>query len=100
MTAAAPISLAEASSRGGFARRLVLRELRRMRRSQLRLTLPTGETLLLGDPDFAGRAAEIHLSDENFFRRIVLAADIGLTESYMDGEWDSPDLRAVIGFFI
>jgi hypothetical protein len=71
-----------------------------MRHSQLRLTLPTGETLVLGNQAFTGKPAEIHLSDENFFRRIVLASDIGLTESYMDGEWDSPDLRAVIGFFI
>ena len=100
MTSVATLSLDEASSRGGFARRLVLRELRRMRHSQLRLTLPTGETLVLGNPAFTGKPAEIHLSDENFFRRIVLASDIGLTESYMDGEWDSPDLRAVIGFFI
>jgi cyclopropane-fatty-acyl-phospholipid synthase len=29
-----------------------------------------------------------------------LSADIGLTESYMEGEWDSPNLTAVIGFFI
>ena len=100
MTSVATLSLDEASSRGGFARRLVLRELRRMRHSQLRLTLPTGETLVLGNQAFTGQPAEIHLSDENFFRRIVLASDIGLTESYMDGEWDSPDLRAVIGFFI
>jgi cyclopropane-fatty-acyl-phospholipid synthase len=100
MTSVATLSLDEASSRGGFARRLVLRELRRMRHSQLRLTLPTGETLVLGNQAFTGKPAEIHLSDENFFRRIVLASDIGLTESYMDGEWDSPDLRAVIGFFI
>jgi cyclopropane-fatty-acyl-phospholipid synthase len=94
------ISLDEASARGGLPRRLVLRELRRMRHGQLRLTLPSGHTLVLGDPAAAGDPAEIRVSDENFFRRIVLAADIGLTEAYMEGEWDSPDLRAVIGFFI
>ena len=92
MTATTSLSLDEASTRGGLARRLVLRELRRMRRSQLRLTLPTGETVVVGDPAFPGRPAEIRLTDENFFRRIVLAADIGLTESYMDGEWDSPSM--------
>ena len=94
------ISLDEASARGGLPRRLVLREMRRMRHGQLRLTLPSGHTLVLGDPAAAGDPAEIRVSDENFFRRIVLAADIGLTEAYMEGEWDSPDLRAVIGFFI
>jgi cyclopropane-fatty-acyl-phospholipid synthase len=90
----------EADAQGGLPRRLVLRELRRMRQGQLRLTLPTGGTILLGDPAYAGTPAEIRVTDENFFRRIVLASDIGLTESYMEGEWDSPDLRAVIGFFI
>ena len=94
------ISLDEASARGGLPRRLVLREMRRMRHGPLRLTLPSGHTLVLGDPAAAGDPAEIRVSDENFFRRIVLAADIGLTEAYMEGEWDSPDLRAVIGFFI
>ena len=96
----APIPHEEACAQGGLPRRLVLRELRRMRQGQLRLTMPTGGAILLGDPAYAGTPAEIRVTDENFFRRIVLASDIGLTESYMEGEWDSPDLRAVIGFFI
>ena len=100
MTLPDPITLEEARARGGFARKLVLRELRRMRHGQLRLTLPDGGTLVLGDAAYAGPPAVIRVSDEDFFRRIVLAADIGLTEAYMDGAWDSPDLRAVIGFFI
>jgi cyclopropane-fatty-acyl-phospholipid synthase len=33
---------------------------------------------------------EVH--DERFFRRILLAGDVGLGESYMDGDWSSPNL--------
>lgn len=80
-------------------RRLVLAELRKLRRGRLVLRLPEGGELTLGDPAAPG-GARLEVRDENFFRRVVLAADIGLTEAYMEGEWDSPDLAAVIGFFI
>ncbi|MGA0134304.1 MAG: hypothetical protein ACO3ND_08115, partial [Opitutales bacterium] len=80
-------------------RRLVLREFARLRNGRLDLVTPEGETLRFGDPAVAS-GARLTVKDDGFFRRIVLSADIGLTESYMDGEWDSPDLAAVIAFFI
>lgn len=79
-----------------------------MPRGRLRLTLPDGETREFGDPRAAlapvapgisGHAAlQIHRLD--FFRKCVLAGDIGFADSYLDGDWDSPDLSAVIGWFI
>lgn len=45
--------------------------------------------------------AEIHLKDDNeFFRRTVAYGNIGLGEAYMDGVWDTPDIKAVITWFI
>jgi cyclopropane-fatty-acyl-phospholipid synthase len=82
-----------------LARRLVLGELAKLSKGRLSLRLPEGTELTLGDPQ-AQAGARIEISDENAFRRIMLAADIGLTEGYMEGEWDSPDLNALIGFFI
>ena len=82
-----------------LARRLVLGELAKLTKGRLSLRLPDGTELTLGDPQ-ASTSARIEISDENAFRRIMLAADIGLTEGYMEGEWDSPDLNALIGFFI
>ena len=89
MTNPAPTSL---------MRRLVLSELAKLRHGRLVLRLPEGTEIILGSAPSGGTRLEI--KDENFFRRIVLAADIGLTEGYMEGEWDSPDLNALIGFFI
>ena len=84
---------------GSLARRLVLPELAKLTKGRLVLRLPEGAELVLGDPRATG-GARIEIRDENAFRRIMLAADIGLTEGYMEGEWDSPDLNALIGFFI
>ena len=84
---------------GSLARRLVLPELAKLTKGRLVLRLPEGAELTFGDLR-AKDGARMDVSDENAFRRIMLAADIGLTEGYMEGEWDSPDLRALIGFFI
>jgi cyclopropane-fatty-acyl-phospholipid synthase len=84
---------------GSLARRLVLPELAKLSKGRLVLRLPEGAELVLGDPRATG-GARMDVKDENAFRRIMLAADIGLTEGYMEGEWDSPDLVALIGFFI
>ena len=84
---------------GSLARRLVLPELTKLTKGRLVLRLPEGAELTLGDPRATG-GARMEVRDENAFRRIMLAADIGLTEGYMEGEWDSPDLNALIGFFI
>jgi cyclopropane-fatty-acyl-phospholipid synthase len=84
---------------GSLARRLVLPELAKLTQGRLVLRLPEGAELVLGDPRATG-GARMEIRDENAFRRIMLAADIGLTEGYMEGEWDSPDLNALIGFFI
>ena len=84
---------------GSLARRLVLPELAKLAKGRLVLRLPEGAELVLGDPRATG-GARMDVKDENAFRRIMLAADIGLTEGYMEGEWDSPDLVALIGFFI
>ena len=84
---------------GSLARRLVLPELAKLTKGRLVLRLPEGAELVLGDSRATG-GARMDVKDENAFRRIMLAADIGLTEGYMEGEWDSPDLNALIGFFI
>lgn len=45
--------------------------------------------------------AEIHLNDDNeFFRQCVAYGNIGLGEAYMEKVWDTPDIRAVITWFI
>jgi cyclopropane-fatty-acyl-phospholipid synthase len=40
--------------------------------------------------------AVIAVHNERFFLRALLAADIGIGEAYMDGDWSTPDLVAVV----
>lgn len=48
-----------------------------------------------GQPDFPlSGLVEVH--NERFFRRAVLGSDIGIGEAFMDGDWSSPDLVAVV----
>ena len=40
--------------------------------------------------------AVIAVHDEQFFPRALLAGDVGIGEAYMDGDWSTPDLVAVV----
>lgn len=100
MTTASLITLAAAIDQGGWMQKIVLRELGKLKVGQLAITLPSQQTFLIGDQSSFSKTAEIKIRDLNFFRRILLGSDIGLTESYIASEWDSPDLTAVIGYFI
>ena len=40
--------------------------------------------------------AVVAVHDERFFLRALLAGDVGVGEVYMDGDWSTPDLVAVV----
>ena len=44
-----------------------------------------------GDGDGAGLDATMIIRDDRFFLRALTGSDIGMGESFMDGDWDSPD---------
>ena len=101
-TAAEIESVSLASAQPGVIDRLceslVFRALAPMSRGRLTLRLPDGSSRHLGS-GHDGPEAEMHIRDRRFFRRGVAGGDIGFGESYQAGEWDSPDLTAVIGWF-
>ena len=47
-----------------------------------------------------GQTATIRVHSNEFFRKCVLYGDIGLGEAYVDGDWDTDDISAVISWFI
>jgi cyclopropane-fatty-acyl-phospholipid synthase len=96
-----------AAARSSLSRRLVLDTLAGMKRGTLNLELPEGTTVRLGSEgphaDLAQgipATATIRVRREAFFKKCVLAGDVGFGESFVDGDWDSPDLTAVIAWFI
>lgn len=53
-----------------------------------------GELQLVGDRP--GPAARLIIRDYRFMRRVLGSGDIGFAEGYMAGEWDTPDLSALL----
>jgi len=69
--------------------------LRDLRVGELVVGLPDG-----ADHVFRGRepgtSARIDVRDTAFARRLLCGADVGLAEGFMEGQWDTPDLHAVL----
>jgi cyclopropane-fatty-acyl-phospholipid synthase len=73
---------------------LFLRSLQHLRFGSLELVCP-GETLVFGDTN-SDLHATIAVENDEFFLRAVGGGDIGIGESYMDGQWASPEIQSVI----
>ncbi len=105
--ASKPVAFLAPHARPSRFRRWVLEAFRPMTRGHLRLELPDGEVHEFGAPGGVATlplqisaAARLNVKHEVFFKRCVLGGDIGFAESYLDGEWETPNLTAVIAFFI
>lgn len=80
------------------AQRLALGQLRRWR-APLTIELPDGRAIDVGQSR-AGRRVSVAVKDARAFRRLLASGDIGLGESYMDGDWESSDLVELCRLFI
>ena len=74
-----------------ICRTLVRPVLNRMRVGQLRFTYPDGSTEYYGDAN-SNHIGEIHLRNFKFFWKLIHSGGIGFGESYVDGDWETPDL--------
>ncbi len=78
---------------------LVLKALKPMKKGRLKLYLPSGELHLFGD-EANGHQAEIVIHDQKLFTKLILGGDLALGDTYQEGLWDTPNLTAVIEWFI
>jgi cyclopropane-fatty-acyl-phospholipid synthase len=76
------------------AKKSFFRSLQNLRCGFLEIVCPE-ETYSFGDPTAALRGMAV-VHDQQFFVRAVLGADIGIGESYMAGDWSSPDLVSLV----
>lgn len=81
------------------AQRLVFQYLRSLQIGQLTIKLPDGQQHTFGQPE-SSRQAWIDVRSYAFFSRLVLNGDIGFGEGYTHGDWDSPDLLAVLRLMV
>jgi len=79
-----------------FARRLTDILLSRVRTGRLTIITPGGISVSHGSDH--GPQAVLVLHRWRTLRRLFLSGDIAFAESYLDGDWDSPDLPALIEF--
>jgi len=68
--------------------------LQKLEKGTLLVTYPDGSLKSYGDGSLPCVSLEIHRAD--FFRRLALYGDIGFAESYMDGDFDTPELTELI----
>ncbi|MBF2758874.1 MAG: class I SAM-dependent methyltransferase [Ectothiorhodospiraceae bacterium AqS1] len=86
------------------ARRLVHKRLRALDKASppesLRLVDPWGE-VEFGALQGEGKeeAAAIEVRDPRFYRRLMTGGSLAVAESWMDGDWQTPDLTGVIRLF-
>ncbi len=73
----------------------VLGLLTQLRSGYLVLTLPNREVREFGNSSDQLHA-EIQILDWSVFKQVLSHGDIGFAESYIRGEWDTPDLKAVL----
>ncbi len=80
------------------AKRLFLQTLQELRGGFLEIVCPD-KTYFFGEREATLRAMAV-IHDERFFLRAVTGADIGIGESYMDGDWTTPDLVALVRLIV
>lgn len=69
-----------------------------LKTGRLDARLPDGRILRF-DRGEAGPHAEIVINDWRFARRILSKGSMGVAESYVDGDWDTPDLSEMLRLF-
>ncbi|KIL97270.1 S-adenosyl-L-methionine dependent methyltransferase [Paramagnetospirillum magnetotacticum MS-1] len=67
----------------------------RLAAGQLTVILPSGESRVFTG-SVPGPRAEFRLHRLRALRRLITGGPVGLGEAYMDGDWDSPDLAALL----
>jgi cyclopropane-fatty-acyl-phospholipid synthase len=84
----------KAAQRPPAAARTVLQLLQKIRHGSLTLHLPDGSVQHFGDG--ASLHATLHLKNWNAFTGALKSGDIGFAESFIDGDWTTPDLTALL----
>jgi len=107
-SAASTASTSTSAPAPSFFQDAVLNAFAAMKLGRLRLELPDGTVREFGEPSVAAapvapgvsNTAFIRVRRPAFFTKSALYGDIGFAESYLDGDWESPDLTSLVGWFI
>ncbi|MCF7838373.1 MAG: DUF1365 family protein [Candidatus Marinimicrobia bacterium] len=70
---------------------------RRLRSGRLDWREPDGARTTFGDP--AAPAREVRVRDNAFYTRLLFDGDIGFGDGYLEGEWETDELTALLKLF-
>ncbi|MEM5472653.1 cyclopropane-fatty-acyl-phospholipid synthase family protein [Hoeflea sp. AS60] len=79
--------------------KMALRGLLHMGHGRLSIRMPDGRTVLI-EGRAEGPEATLILHNWNLAHRALTAGTIGVAESYIDGDWESPDVTAFLELFL
>lgn len=95
-----PLHEAQTVAKKSLYESLVMNGLNRFKHGGLRISYPDGTHAVLGAPG-ADITAEVHIiRREAFFHRCALFGNVGMGEAYVEGDWDTDNIVAVITWFI
>jgi cyclopropane-fatty-acyl-phospholipid synthase len=92
-------SLSIVKNKAGFYENIIVNALCKMTKGFLQLSLPSGETIEIGNKDSAIKA-DLSIIDPKFFKCVVLYGDIGFGEAYVEGLWETQNITNVIKWVI
>ena len=79
--------------------RMVLAAGMNLARGTLNVRMPDGRSVIMGG-NAPGPQAQIILNNWNLPGRAFAGGTIGVAESYIDGDWESPDVTSVLELFV
>ncbi|WP_342632448.1 cyclopropane-fatty-acyl-phospholipid synthase family protein [Marinobacter alkaliphilus] len=82
-----------------IAKQLVCQQLSQLAHGKLVVKEYGAEDLVYGDGDPQYPAAELVIHDHTTWRDLVTGGSVGAAESFVAGDWSSPDLTALLRFF-
>jgi cyclopropane-fatty-acyl-phospholipid synthase len=105
---ATPSASSAATASDSIFQSAVLGAFAGMKLGRLRVELPGGEVRDFGDPAAPAQAvapgvnntACLRVRRSAFFTKSALYGDIGFAESFIDGDWETPDLTSLLGWFV
>ena len=83
------------ASRSRLGTETLLSLLSQLSSGHLKMTLPDGNIREFGNKSDSLHA-EIQILDWSVFKQVLSHGDIGFAESYIRGEWNTPDLKAIL----
>ena len=96
-TTTAPFALPDSAP---SAARRVLTLLRRLQVGTLELQCPDGSQLHFGQPSPGAPRAALRIKHWDVCAAVMKSGDVGFGESYLEGQWSSPDLVALLRLFL